>query len=311
MRAADIIRAEIRERGPIPFERFMDLALYAPGAGYYASARDPFGIHGDFYTAAQLQPVFGILVRRIVQQHLKRLGSDNIIDLGAGRRDMAAAFVNCNYIAVEAGGGLPQNFTGVVFANEFFDALPVRLFERTAQGLRERHVTCEGDGFAFTVGATDPTTATYIERYYQDATLVEVGERALEWVAVLTGSVARGTLLICDYGYTARELPRFPQGTLMTYQRHAASEDVLQSPGERDITAHVAWTPLVDAFVERGWSAQPITTLGRALLDAGEADQFAAVFEGCDASEEQRRRMQLKTLLFGMGEMFQWLTLHK
>ena len=134
---------KLKRNGSISFERFMDLALYAPDTGYYTRPqRDPFGMHGDFYTAEQLQPVFGILVSQLVRPLLTELGADTVVELGAGRGDMTAAFQALNYLPVEArSGALPERFQGVVFANEFFDAHPVHLLRRENGRWGSVHVT--------------------------------------------------------------------------------------------------------------------------------------------------------------------------
>jgi SAM-dependent MidA family methyltransferase len=91
----------------------------------------------------------------------------------------------------------------------------------------------------------------------------------------------------------------------MGYHRHTAREDIFTDPGERDITAHVNFTALMERGAELGLETERFETLAQMLLAAGQADQFADVLAGED---ELRRRMQLKTLLFGMGETFRVLT---
>ena len=78
---------------------------------------------------------------------------------------------------------------------------------------------------------------------------------------------------------------------------------MLEEPGDRDITAHVNFTALEDHGARRGLRTRRFETLAQMLLAAGEADQFAEALAGGDV----RRRMQLKTLLFGMGETFRAL----
>ena len=107
-----------------------------------------------------------------------------------------------------------------------------------------------------------------------------------------------------DYGYTRSEAVRFPLGTLMGYRRHTALEDVLQEPGLRDITSHVNFTALQEPGALRGLRTESLSTLAQVLLAAGEPDQFAAAL---GPGNDLRRRMQLKTLLFGMGETFRVL----
>src|SRR5688500_591605 len=118
-----IIHREIERTGILPFTRFMQLALYHPEFGYYRRPRDPFGREGDFYTAQQLQPLFGDVIGGIIEQWD---AGPAVVELGAGRGEMATAFSRWDHVAIEAGrGDLPAHFEGVVFANEFFDALPV------------------------------------------------------------------------------------------------------------------------------------------------------------------------------------------
>lgn len=317
--AAEIIRAEIERQGPISFERFMDLALYAPGLGYYTRHRDPFGKSGDYYTAEQLQPVFGTLVAQFMRAAREELGFGDefqIIELGAGREEMAEALSEFNYTGIDIGrGSLPQGIKGVVFANEFFDALPVRLVIRRADVFVEQHVAYENGRFVLIDGApASGRTLEYLNRWYgaaPPASVIEVNLRALDWVDAIAERLERGWLVIVDYGYTAREWARHRHGTLMSYRRHSASDDVLSDPGERDITTHVPFTVIGERAAERGLSKRRFETLARFLLAAGERDQFAAALGPETGPEALKRRLQLKTLLFEMGETFRVLQLEK
>ncbi len=149
----------------------------------------------------------------------------------------------------------------------------------------------------------------YLDRYYrqtENGSIIEVHLRGLDWIDRIAGALD-GHLIAIDYGYTAREWIRYSAGTLMSYRRHVASEDVLADPGERDITSHVPFTVFEDRARLRGLTIEKFETLARFLLDAGEPDQFAAALRADDEQEAFRRRMQLKTLLYGMGETFRVL----
>ncbi len=317
--AAEIIRTEIERHGPIPFERFMDLALYAPGAGYYARGRDPFGRGGDYYTAEQLQPVFGILMAQFMRAAREELGFGDefqIVELGAGREEMAEALSEFNYTAIDIGrGSLPQRIKGVVFANEFFDALPVRLVIRRSDVFVEQYVAYENRRFVLIDGPPAAgRTLEYLNRWFAaapPASVIEVNLRALDWVDAIADRLERGWLVIVDYGYTAREWTRYRQGTLMSYRRHSASDDVLSDPGERDITAHVPFTIIEEHAAGSGLSKRRFETLARFLLAVGERDQFASALGSETGPEHLKRRLQLKTLLFEMGETFRVLQLEK
>ena len=314
--AGELLAAEVRRAGPLPFRRFMEVALYDAEHGYYRRARDPFGKEGDFYTAEQVQPVFGILMAACVRKLFREMGEPReftIVEPGAGRREMAEAFSEWRYVPIDVGHGeLPANFRGVVFCNEFFDALPVDAAICEGGVWRERRVDFDGERFRWiTDGAVGPEAEKYLERFgppAEEGRVCEMNLEALDWLERLARALASGFVVTIDYGYTRREEARFPAGTLMGYRRHTAREDVLEDPGERDITAHVNFTALMDAGGTLGLETERFETLAQTLLAAGEADQFAAALG--DAGD-LRRRMQLKTLLFGMGETFRVLTQRK
>ena len=316
--AGEFLRDEIARKGPILFHRFMHVALYHPDLGYYRQ-RDPFGKSGDFFTAAQLQPVFGILIAsaiRTLQAELGRPADFMVIDLGAGRGEMAEAFSQWRYLAVDVGRGeLPVKFTGVVFANEFFDALPVDVAVRRGNRFHMLRVGLKNERFVW-IEAEEPSSRSgeYLTRYGRsigEGERMEIALDALSWMDRVAASLRAGYLMMIDYGYTTRELARFPQGTLMSYRRHAAHEDVLEQPGEQDITAHVPFTAMEDQAAAAGLRLVKFERLAATLLAAGEEDRFAAALGASNEAEESRRRLQLKTLLFGMGETFRTLLLRK
>jgi SAM-dependent MidA family methyltransferase len=303
---AAIISDEIRRDGPMLFSRFMDLALYHPEYGYYRTPRDPFGKSGDFYTAEQLQPVFG----RLMASYIRKLSGELcesrpvLIEMGAGRREMADAFSEFAYIPVDIGDPLPDRFTGVAFSNEFFDAVPVDLIVARDGASYERRVGMIGSRFVWddTRPSAEPVAAGLIVR--------ELQHRRAEWLTDIASRIDRGVIITVDYGYTDREMVRFPEGTLMSYHRHVASADVLADPGQRDITAHVDFTALVTHGEELGLRSDPLRSLARVLLSAGEDDHFASALAG-DEQDQLRFRQQLKSLLFGMGETFRVLVQRK
>ncbi|MFB3777038.1 MAG: class I SAM-dependent methyltransferase [Bryobacteraceae bacterium] len=317
--AGEILRDQITRDGPVPFHRFMEVALYQPGCGFYQRGRDPFGRAGDYFTAEQIQPVFGILVAQRIRQLYEELGRPAdfiVVELGAGRAEMAEAFSDFRYSPVEIGaGGWPARFTGVVFSNEFFDALPVHVVVRRRREFREMLVDWRLDRFVWSEGApVGGEVADYLSRYaagVEDGSWVEVNLDALGWLDRIAARLERGWVVSIDYGYTAPELIRFPRGTLMSYRRHVATEDVLLTPGDRDITAHVNFTALAEHGARRGLRPCRLENLSRTLIAAGEPDAFALALNSSSPAEDLRRRAQLKTLLFGMGETFRTLIQRK
>lgn len=327
--AGAAILEEIRAAGPIRFARFMELALYHPRHGYYRRARreqgaDPFGIHGDFYTATQFQPVFGRLIAGLCAQWRAGLGAGadfHVVEWGAGRGEMAAHFEGLSYHAVDIDGGdAPSAFEGVVFCNELFDALPVDVVRLRGDRMRMMRVGFDGTRFQWAEGEEVPDEwRAYAERLgghlralrEDDELWIELPVALDATLRRMTRPLTRGRVLAIDYGYTEREVARFPRGTLMAYFRHRALDDVLLEPGERDITAHVPFTHLEQCAQALGLTAQPLRNLSSLLLSAGEADQFASALRAPGEAEALRLCMQLKSLLFGMGETFRCLVLER
>ena len=162
------IAAEIaRHGGWLSFARYMEMALYEPGLGYYSNPGQVFGAAGDFVTAPELTPLFGATLARQVSPWLKDpalAGSGQVVlEVGGGSGMLAAQLLNAldnvghhevRYLILELSAerrehqrqtlkslapGLmdrvgwletfPETFAGVVVANELLDAMPVQLFE--------------------------------------------------------------------------------------------------------------------------------------------------------------------------------------
>ena len=312
--AGEALAAEIARNGPVTFHRFMETALYHPEHGYYRRARDPFGIRGDYFTAEQLQPVFGILIATQIRELYRQMGEPRdftVVELGAGRNEMAEAFSEWRYVPVDVGSGLlPDGFAGVVFSNEFFDALPVHVAVSREGEFREERVGFKNGGFVWEMGErVSAEMEEYLRRYFpppEEGRRYEVNLDAVEWMKQISLSLVNGYVLTIDYGYTRAESVRFPAGTLMGYRSHTARENVLDEPGARDITAHVNFTALADAGTRAGLRTERLEKLAQTLMRAGEPDQFSAALRA-GSTDELRRRLQLKTLLFGMGETFRAL----
>lgn len=320
MELADIIAGEIRSGGPLPFGRFMELALYHPTLGYYRGGPERFGKAGDFYTNSQLQPVFGRLVAQQLDRWKQELGASGrftVLELGTGRGETAAEVRRCmpdiEWTPVESGDRWPtRKVTGAVFCNEFFDALPVDLVERRDADWVEWGVGQSGGQFAW-----ERTGARGDRRGLPrigEGQRIETCERQVRAIERIHGILDRGWVLVIDYGYTRGEVERgkrFADGSLMSYSAHRADPDVLLEPGQRDITAHVNFSALEDAGRAVGLEVLPLRTQQAFLLDAGEQDGFAYALAAGSEQRGTELRMQLKSLLFGLGETFRVLLMRK
>lgn len=320
MDIAETIASEIRSRGPMPFGRFMELALYHPTLGYYTGGGDPFGKSGDYYTNAQMQPVFGRLLAQRLDRWRHELGAPerfSVLELGPGRgetgREVRRCMRNLEWVPVDVGDSWPDSpLTGVIFCNEFLDALPVDSVERRGGQWVERRVGLSGGRLAwqFTRFRGDPSGLPRIA----EGRRIETCSRQAESVARMAAALERGRVLVIDYGYTRDEIERggrFPDGSLMSYSSHRADPDVLADPGRRDITAHVNFSALADAGRAAGLHVDPLRTQQAFLLETGEPDRFAYALAAGSGRRETELRMQLKSLLFGLGETFRVLVMRK
>jgi SAM-dependent MidA family methyltransferase len=307
------ITGEINSMGPIPFARFMELALYDPSFGYYRKGPQPFGLSGDFYTAEQLQPVFGELMESFIARLAVNERADfSVVEIGAGRREMAPALSRWNYRGYDLDGGeLPSQMHGLVLANEFFDALPVHVLRRQADTWCELCVLAVKGRFEFTAAPElSPQLAEYAEIYgllIPEGGLLEINLAASQWLARIAGFLQSGYLLVIDYGYQVRELARFPYGSLMSYRKHLAVQDILAEPGRQDITAHVNLTALTDHALRLGFELMSRQSFAAWVLSTWNEDELSRRWQ----KAENRWRLQWKQLVHGMGESFHVLLFRK
>lgn len=207
----------------------------------------------------------------------------------------------------------PERST-IVFANEFFDALPVEVL--SAQG--ELRV---GETEGRLVESWVPASAEaldFLDRYAvypEDGERIEVPLVAQRYMADAAACIQRGFLITIDYGYTRPELlAGRHRGTVTAFRRHSISSNPYEAPGEQDITAHVNFTALATAAEHHGLQVQPLLTQSQFLLGIGEENQFADTFEECRLPQEQAKvALQLKHLITpaGMGETFHVLLASK
>jgi SAM-dependent MidA family methyltransferase len=272
-----LVKAIVEEMagGAIPFERFMDLALYHPEFGYY---RKPgrIGKQGDFLTSPTIHPMFGWAVAGWCKDVWERLGRPapfTIIEPGAGQGQLAKAILDwaegredgfaqaLRYVAIEpnAHGDDPRIEwavppvsavdAGVVVTNELFDALPVRIFDVGGRGPVEVLVRWDGERFVET-----PGSVTLVEDAPEQGRF-EVNPGAYPLMRSLCSLVARGAVLTFDYGYPQDELwaPWRTTGTLLCFYRHTAHENPYLHVGEQDMTTHVNFSELAAAAEEEGF----------------------------------------------------------
>ena len=348
-----LILERIRARGPMTVAEYVDLALYHPEGGYYATATQRSGRSGDFFTSVDVGPLFGGLLAVQIAEMLRILGAGapasasgdgtsgpgfDLVEAAAGNGRLARDILDAleardpDLLAAlrvhlverspqaraaqpgvlgphapkltSSGPDVPAGVTGVILANELLDALPPNLVVRRKDGLREVFV----DAVAGTLVTREcPPSSPLLQEYLDEVRVdletgcfAEINLAASAWVREAARRLARGFLILIDYGHEARRLysAAHADGTLTSYLAHVAEPrrsgpGWLEDPGARDITSHVDLTGIGLAAEAEG------------LDPVGVADQtyflLALVAEASSFIDGLRGRLALKTLLMPGG----------
>jgi len=296
----------------------IDLIELGPGRGLFA--RDVLD-----WSAKQFPEFFSALRYRLVEQspHLREKLRERLADhIATGQCEVLDSTFSPT-LSPTAGeeDGAPTSELGgargeslIVFANEFFDALPVEVVDHRG-ALR---IGFEDGRFVEYFVAPSAAELEFLDRYSvhpEDGERVEVSLGALAWMdhiaRVFTGR--RGFAVLIDYGYTREEqLAGRHRDTIMTYRQHVATASPYEAPGEQDITAHVNFTALRARAEARGLKPLALLTQSQFLIGIGEETEFGDAFQECRLPQERAKvALQLKHLISpsGMGETFQVLLL--
>ncbi|MDX1823570.1 MAG: class I SAM-dependent methyltransferase [Thiohalomonadales bacterium] len=352
-RLTELIRQRIREAdGAIPFHEFMQLALHAPGLGYYSAGSRKFGEAGDFITAPETSPLFARCLARAIQPVLASLPQAQLLEVGAGSGVMAAGFLqelttlHCtpdSYFILELSAdlkqrqaetlqpyaevvswvdNLPDNFTGIVLANELLDAMPVHRVVWHQDELHECYVAWETDRFVWQLG---PLCDVRLQERFEtiltqlgelpDGYVTEINLAAEDWIKTVGEQLQQGMLLLIDYGFARHEFyhPQRRQGTLMCHYRHRAHDDPLILVGLQDITAHIDFTAIADIALGADLRVAGYTTQAHFLLGSGLTELVQPSGNDADAVQQLELANQIKrlTLPQEMGELFKVMALTK
>jgi len=346
----EFIRRDIDAHdGWISFARYMELALYTSGLGYYSAGSHKLGEAGDFITAPELSPLFGRTLAKQTAEIMTR-SSPHILELGAGSgklaTDMLAELEQLDnlpdsYSILEVSADLrarqqalvqehmphlldridwletlPDKFNGAIIANEVLDALPVHLVHWRDSKLTERGVAMGDNHFIWQ------------ERPISDAALLEAAQKiqvaddyvseiclaACGLVSSIAQRLEQGVMLFIDYGFGAREFyhPQRNNGTLMCHYRHHAHDDPFYLPGLQDITAHVNFTDIAECGIDAGLELLGYTSQAFFLINCG----ISTLME--NISPENLReylplsaQLQKLTSPAEMGELFKVIALGK
>ena len=222
---------------------------------------------------------------------------------------------------ISSAGEVPRAIpAGCIFSNEMLDALPAHRVAVERGALRESFVGFEAGRFTEALG--EPSFPWLWQYFQEQGITLEEGQQAevcfeaCDWIERAGRALERGFVLTIDYGHEARALygEHHNRGTLLAYRDHAVSENLLDAPGEQDLTAHVNFTAL-DLWGRRaGLVRTGLVTQSQFLVALGRGNEFADLFEfGQTEVEKLRARLLLKNLIHpeGLGEKFQVLVQHK
>ncbi len=236
-RLGQLIIDEIEQKGgKIPFVRFMELVLHAPGLGYYSAGAHKIGVTGDFITAPEISPLFSHCIARQCQQVMAGNNGMDILEVGAGSGAMACeilrelerlACLPAHYYILDLSAdlrerqherlqnevphllarvewldALPESgFSGVVLANELLDAMPVHLVRFDAEHPVERYVAWDGERFAWCDGVlSDERLAGAISHIIDECGAEEFDSDYISEVNLAAADWVRTVAAILDQG---------------------------------------------------------------------------------------------------------------
>ena len=340
--------------GKIPFVDYMQLCLYTPGLGYYSAGNQKFGQHGDFTTAPEISPLFSQTLARHIQDVRQQLPEFNVLEFGAGSGKMAGDILlqldkdgalPDHYYIIEASADLqtrqrqylaqnipdlfkkviwleqlPEQFVGVIVANEVCDAMPIHRLHFDQAAWHECYVTIDDDVLQWLEAPVSNATLTQrADLISQDDSqadyFAEVNLAAEGWVASLADCLKQGAIFIIDYGHDRASYyhPQRSHGTLMCYYQHQGHDNPLILPGLQDITSHVEFTALAEMAQASGLDVEGFQTQADFLLAGGVTELLDELSSDNVTIDTLQHTIAIKrlTLPSEMGETFKVLTLSK
>ncbi len=359
------IRGEIKaQEGSISFRRYMEMALYEPGLGYYVAGKRKFGRGGDFVTAPEVSPLFSQCLANQCLQVLEQLDKGSILEFGAGSGKMAADVLlhletkgwlperyyildlspelkalqlttleaRCPHLLhhVQWLSVLPEDFSGVIVANEVLDAMPVELFNIENGAAYQQHVCIEGDDFKLVSKEVSGQKSGFNQTVYKLSDIIsdsfqyknaskqkyssEFNPNIDAWVQQLENTLVQGLILLIDYGYTRKEYYHSDRnsGTLICHYQHLVHQDFFWHPGLQDITANVDFTHVAEAADNNGLSVAGFTSQAAFLTGCGLEELFVDKLTK-DPEQQYPLAQQVRTLSLPseMGERFKVIALGK
>ncbi|OCA86384.1 class I SAM-dependent methyltransferase [Bacillus sp. FJAT-27986] len=337
----DIIIRSIEETEDLflPYDKYIELALYHPEYGYYQRRKDKIGSSGDFYTSVSMSPVFGEFIgkwagRKLIESDLPPA----ICELGGGTGKMACDFLrglelynpelasNAIYYIVESSAyhrelildtaakdhrirlldsikDMPL-IEGFIFSNEFFDAFPVRVLIKDKNQWKEAGVTVKnGELFETARNLNNQRILSVIEKLGipEFINRIEVPCPMMLAYEQIVDKIKSGYLMTIDYGMDMEDfyIPARKNGTLRGFKDHQLIGSILENPGETDITSTVNFSLLKCEGKRRGLDLEYWGGQQSFLLEEGILDELVPHADADPFSPVARRNRQIKQLVLG------------
>ncbi|HEX7421966.1 MAG TPA: SAM-dependent methyltransferase [Thermoanaerobaculia bacterium] len=330
---AGVIRNLLRDND-LPFRDFVELALYHPQLGYYAKRARP---EADYVTSPRLSPLFAVTLGKLVSEFTSRVDDElsTVVDIGCGDGSLIHSLLECGghaaalrYYGVDRSlerlkpearnskahfvrtlDEVPRDGARLILANELFDAFP---FARLVQRDEHLHELWVGDVEGQLDWTEHEAPGPYEDYFAARGITLDDGQFAdvsLEWEAYyrdLCRFVKRGMIVTFDYGFPQEQLfhsrvRRF--GTAAAYHAQRVTRDLLASPGEQDLTAHINFTDLIRAGEESGFRTLFFDRQAKFLLAIG-AGEDPLIQTAPRSIEELQQREDARRLILpdGIGE---------
>ncbi|MDQ0269431.1 class I SAM-dependent methyltransferase [Cytobacillus purgationiresistens] len=323
----------------IDFADFMSQALYHPIYGYYMRSDEKIGAKGDFITSSNIADIYGRIVAKWYQREAEEHNLPaSVCEIGAGNGRFAKAFIEewnaisnktLYYYLIDESKDhrklqsqlLPQtehiqqmnqleelsSFSGLIFSNELFDAFPVHVIERVDGELVEVMVAFDnGKLIEKKMPVKNVRMINFLKQssiHLVDGQRIEIPLEMEPMLIRMAGVLERGFILTVDYGYSDQEWqePARKNGSLRGYRKHQMISDVLQYPGEMDLTSHVHFDSLIRIGETAGLSFVKKWRQDEFLLDAGILEELTNHADIDPFSEASKRNRAIRSLLMTSG----------
>lgn len=339
MGAGDIIITAIKEKGPISFRDFMEIALYHPEYGYYTSPGDKIGQNGDFYTSPFVTASFGHMIAKQILEMWEQLNVPGftIVEYGAGTGMLCKDILDyiktnipadryLSYFIIEKNHSLRETqsmtlpsevrwvdsindlnpFEGCILSNELVDNFPVHQVYMD-RDLMEIYIDYE-EGFKEILLPASPSLKEYLNQLniqLPRGTRTEINLDAIQWLKDMAAVLKKGFVLTIDYGFPAASLYARGEGTLVCYHKHQRNYCPYINIGTQDITTHVNFSALKHWGIKNGLQYSGYTSQTYFLLGMGLTNE-------CRQNEvNQTPANFLRTFLLDMGSRLKVLIQHK